>query len=173
MRKDEEHDGTMEGNDRDPAQLTDAERAELQAERDRVPTARAAGIEGLKIVQRHRGWVTDNGLHALARELDLPPAELDAVASFYNLIHRRPVGRHVILLCDSVSCWTLGQPTLQEKLTGLLGIRPGGTTDDGRFTLLPMACLGCCDRAPAMMIDEDLHTGLTVDGLQDILDRYD
>ena len=163
----------MNDRKRDPETLTDAERAELAAERERVPDARAAGIEGLKIVQRHRGWVTDAGLHALARELDLPPAELDSVASFYNLIHRRPVGRHVILLCDSVSCWTLGQESLQAKLGSLLDVDLGGTTADGRFTLLPICCLGCCDRAPALMIDEDLHTGLVPDDLEGILARYD
>jgi NADH-quinone oxidoreductase subunit E len=157
----------------DPPELTAGEQHELQAERERVPSARAAGIEGLKIVQRHRGWVTDAGLAALAAALELPAAELESVATFYNLIHRRPVGRHVILLCDSVSCWVLGQESLQAALEDHLGIRAGETTPDGRFTLLPMACLGCCDRAPAMMIDDDLHHGLAPDGLAAILERYE
>jgi len=162
-------------NDRadDPRELTADERAELQEELDRLPTRRAAGIEGLKIVQRHRGWVTDAGLAALAAALDLSVAELESVATFYNLIYRRPVGRHVILLCDSVSCWTLGQEDLQSALETRLGISLGETTADGRFTLLPMACLGCCDRAPAMMIDRDLHTDLVPAGLDAILDRYE
>ena len=98
----------------------------------------AVCIEALKIVQRHRGWVSDDGLRDVADILDMTPDELDSVATFYNLIFRKPVGRHVILICDSVSCWIMGyERDPATYLKERLGIGLGETTADGRFTLLP------------------------------------
>ena len=102
----------------------------------------------------------------------MTPDELDSVATFYNLIFRKPVGRHVILICDSVSCWVMGYRGMEEHLKARLGIGFGETTADGRFTLLPNACLGVCERAPAMMIDEDLHTDLHPEKIDQILEKY-
>ncbi len=152
--------------------LTDEERQEIVAELPRYPEKRAACVEALKIVQRRRGWVSDESLREVAELLEMTPDELDGVATFYNLIFRRPVGRHVILLCDSVSCWIMGGTDLRRRLQERLQIRPGETTADGRFTLLPVVCLGACDRAPAMMIDDDLHGDLTAQRLDAILERY-
>ena len=98
--------------------------------------------------------------------------ELDSVATFYNMIFRKPVGRHVILLCDSISCWVLGYEDIQEYFKKTLGIGLGETTSDGRFTLLPNCCLGTCDCAPALMIDNDLHRNLSIDQLDEILKKY-
>ena len=98
--------------------------------------------------------------------------EIDSVANFYNLIFRKPVGRHVILICDSVSCWVNGYEKLREHLRNRLGINPGGTTPDQRFTLLPIVCLGACGSAPAMMIDGDLHGNLDAAAIDGILERY-
>jgi NADH-quinone oxidoreductase subunit E len=152
--------------------LSEEERREIETEITRYPDKRAVCIDALKIVQRHRGWVSDESLADIAALLDLSPAELDGVATFYNLIFRKPVGRHVILLCDSVSCWIMGYERQREHLRGRLGIEFGQTTPDGRFTLLPIVCLGCCDRAPAMMIDEDLHTDLTPEKIDRALEGY-
>ena len=152
--------------------LSAGEIAEIDAEVAIVPSRAAATIEALKVVQRHRGWVSDGSLRAVAAHLGVPEAELEGVASFYNLIFRRPVGRHVILWCDSVSCWVMGCDPLATALRAKLGVGPGETTADGRFTLLPIACLGICDHAPALMIDDDLHVDLTPEGLDDVLARY-
>ena len=103
----------------------------------------------------------------------MTPEELDSVATFYNLLFRRPVGRHVILLCDSVSCWIVGSEQLGEYLTSRLGIGLGETTEDGRFTLLPVACLGTCDHAPAMMVGDDLYRDLEPASLDEILSQYE
>ena len=149
--------------------LTPGERAEIEREAARYPTRRAAGVEALKIVQKARGWVPDEELGEVAAMLGLSPHELDAVATCYSLLFRRPVGRRVLLLCDSVTCWMLGADRLRERLEARLGIRAGQTTPDGRFTLLPVACLGCCDRAPALLAGEELHTGLTEEALEGIL----
>ncbi|MGC8526826.1 NADH-quinone oxidoreductase subunit NuoE [Acidiphilium sp.] len=135
-------------------------------------TPRAAGIDALKAVQKRHGHVSDDHLAEVAALLGMTPAELDGVATFYNLIFRRPVGRHVILLCDSVACWVMGATAARNLLRQRLGIEPGETTPDGRFTLLPIVCLGCCDRAPAMMIGDDLHGNLTPERIDAILEQY-
>ncbi len=99
--------------------------------------------------------------------------EVDSVATYYNVIYRQPVGRHVILVCDSVSCHIMGYDPVREHLEATLGIELGQTTKDDRFTLLPVACLGACDKAPVMMIDEDLHVNLTTETIGHVLDQYE
>jgi NADH-quinone oxidoreductase subunit E len=102
----------------------------------------------------------------------MTPDELDNVATFYNLIFRKPVGRHVILLCDSVSCWIMGYERLREAFKNRLGIDFGETTPDERFTFLPIVCLGTCDHAPAMMIDDELYRDLDPAKLDEILTKH-
>jgi len=153
--------------------LSDEERREIEAEIAIYAQKRSACIDALKVVQQHRGWVSDEALDDLAEVLDMTPAELDSVATFYNLIFRQPVGRHVILICDSVSCWLLDYETLLDHLKARLGIDLGETTPDGRFTLLPSVCLGACDRAPVMMVDEDLHVDLTPEKIDQVLAGYE
>ncbi|MFB3915835.1 MAG: NADH-quinone oxidoreductase subunit NuoE [Terriglobales bacterium] len=126
----------------------------------------------MKIVQRRRGWVSDESIRDIAELLDMSPDDLDGVATFYNLIYRKPVGRHVILLCNSVSCWIMGYERLRERLCQRIGIQFGETSADGRFTLLPIVCLGTCDHAPALMIDNDLHRDLTPESVEGILENY-
>ncbi len=155
--------------------LSDEERSEIDNKVEQYPKRSAACIEALKIVQEHRGFVSDESLGEVAEHLGMSVEELDSIATFYNLIFRRPVGRHVILLCDSISCWILGCDRLREGLERSLGIGMGETTDDGRFTLLPIACLGTCDHAPAFMIDEHLHRDLDPEdeeALDALLARY-
>jgi len=147
-------------------------RSEIEAHLDHYPVKSAASIDALKIVQAHERWVSDEALHEVAEMLEMSPEELDGVASFYNLVYRRPVGEHVILLCDSVSCWLMGGTNIAATLEQKLGVELGETSEDGQFTLLPMCCLGDCDHAPMMMIDEDTHRDLTPDGLDAILAKY-
>ncbi len=153
--------------------LTEQEKKEIEAVAEHYPMKRAAGIEALKIVQKHRGWVSDEVLTLVADVLEMSSTDLDAVATFYNFIFRRPVGRHVILVCDSVSCWIMGYGTIVNHLENRLGIGLGETTGDGRFTLLPNVCLGACDRAPAMMIDDELYGDLDAEKIDKILASYD
>ena len=103
--------------------LTENEIKEINHEVSVVPYKKAAVIEALKIVQQHRGWVSDESIEAVADYLEMSPAEVDSVATFYNLIFRRPVGRHVILLCDSISCYVMGYQKLYEALQQLLKIK--------------------------------------------------
>ena len=153
--------------------LTDDERQEIAEVIDHYELKRAGSIEALRVVQSHRGWVSDEALCDVASMLEMSPSELDAVATFYNLIFRRPVGRHVILVCDSVSCWIMGSDSVAEYLKKRLDIDFGQTTSDGRFTLLPQVCLGACDRAPVMMIDEQLYGELDAEKIDEILASFD
>jgi NADH-quinone oxidoreductase subunit E len=152
--------------------LSEAEKKEIEVEIRHYDHKRAACVDALKIVQRHRGWVSDESLRELAQFLEMTPDELDNVATFYNLIFRQPVGKHVVLVCDSVTCWIMGYEGLQRRLRERLGIRLGETTADGRFTLLPIVCLGTCDHAPAMMIDNDLYQDIDPDKLDEILAKH-
>ena len=152
--------------------LSPEERREIEAEFAHYPDKRALTIDAMKIVQKHRGWVSDDALKDISEILEVPVSELDSVATFYNLIYRKPVGRHVILVCDSISCWVMGYDRLRDQLTSRLGIKMGETTSDGRFTLLPIVCLGTCDHAPAMMVDEDLHRDLDTEKIDSILEQY-
>ncbi len=152
--------------------LSETERHQIEEEIAKVDRREGASIEALKIVQQRRGWVDDEALRDAAEFLGMTADELDAVATFYNLIFRRTVGRHVILICDSVSCYVLGYEQMLNHFKERLGITLGETTPDNRFTLLPVACLGICDHAPAMMIDQDLHVDLTEAKIDEILQRY-
>ncbi len=152
--------------------LSEREKKAILEELRRYPQARAAVPDALRVVQASRGWVSNEGLQDVAGLLGLSAEEVEELATFSNLIFRRPVGRHVILLCDSVSCWIVGSNALAEHLRSRLGIGPGETTSDGRFTLLPANCLGACDQAPVMMVDEDLHVRLTPEKADRILEGY-
>ena len=145
---------------------------EIAAETAHYPKREAGCIDALKIVQRHRGWVSDESVHDIAVHLGMSQTDVDSVATFYNLIYRKPVGRHVISICDSVSCWIMGYEQLRKHLHERLGIRFGETTPDNRFTLLPTVCLGCCDHAPAMMVDSDLHSDLDPKKIDAQLENY-
>ncbi len=153
------------------AALSDAEIAAIDAELAHVPVRAGAAIDALKIVQAHRGWISDESLKAIARHLHMSAAELDGIATFYTLIFRKPVGEKVILLCNSVTCWMKGCNALQQKITEQLGIGMGETTPDNKYTLLPMTCLGACDKAPVMMVGDDLHEELSEQSLLEIFPR--
>ena len=150
--------------------LTEEERLEIEAKRHQYALGAAACIDALKIVQRHRGWVSDESIRDLAEFLGMTPDELDSVATFYNLIFRKPVGKRVILICDSVSCWIMGYDRIREHLTSRLGIRLGETSPDGEFTMLPIPCLGACDHAPTLMINDELYQDLEPPKLDQILE---
>lgn len=152
--------------------LSPQEIEEIDHEIAAMPQKRGACIEALKAVQRHRGWVSDEAVADVAAYLEMSPHEVDSVATFYNLIFRRPVGRHVIFVCDSVSCWIMGHERVQQALEDKLGVGLGETSADDRFTLLPIPCLGTCDHAPALMVDDDLHRDVEPAKVGEILEKY-
>lgn len=152
--------------------LSPEEKQEIEAELPHYPVKQALSIDAMKIVQKHRGWVSDEALQDIGEFLGMSPSDLDGVATFYNLIFRKPVGRHVVYVCDSVSCWIMGAGRITDRLTAQCGAKLGESTADGRFTLLPIVCLGACDHAPVMMVDDDLHLDLELAKVDEIVARY-
>jgi NADH-quinone oxidoreductase subunit E len=155
-----------------PRKLTADEIGEIEHELELYPDKRAVGLEALKIVQKHQGWVSDESLLAISKYLDIPPADLEGVATFFNLVYRHQVGENVMLFCNSVSCWIMGCDNLKAHIKNKLDIDFGETTPDGDFTLLPVPCLGDCDRAPVMMVGRDLHRNLTCEKIDEIILDY-
>jgi NADH-quinone oxidoreductase subunit E len=116
--------------------------------------------------------VPDGAIPAIGEVLGIPGSDVEGVATFYNLIFRRPVGRHVIKVCDSVSCFLTGYDEVRHAFSAKLGVELGQTTPDGRFTLLPICCLGACDKGPVLMIDQDTHFDVAPDQLDKLLEQY-
>jgi len=152
--------------------LTTEQIKEIKEIYKHFPKKDAACVEGLKVIQKYHRWVSDEAVKELAEILDMSPAAIDSVATYYSLIFRRPVGKHVIFICNSVSCWIMGYEKILTDIKMKLNIDYGETTSDGRFTLLSIPCLGNCDHAPAMLIGEDLHEDLTSGKLDNIFKNY-
>lgn len=152
--------------------LTELEIEEIKEEIRQYPYPSVACIDALKIVQKYRGWVSDESVKDVAEMLDMSVGEVEGVATFYTRIYRKPVGKNIILLCDSVSCLLMGYESLYDHISGKLGIAFGETTPDDRFTLLPNSCLGDCDHAPAMMINNDHYHNLTIEKVDELLEKY-
>ncbi|WP_393937237.1 NADH-quinone oxidoreductase subunit NuoE [Aeromonas rivipollensis] len=152
--------------------LSQAERDAIAHETHHYEDPRAASIEALKIVQQARGWVPDGAIHAIAAVLGIPASDVEGVATFYSQIFRQPVGRHIIRVCDSMVCYINGHEQLLAGLKEVMDLAPGQTSPDGRFTLLPVCCLGNCDKGPALMIDDDTYGGLDAVSLLKTLEAY-
>jgi NADH-quinone oxidoreductase subunit E len=150
--------------------LNAEEKVEIDREIGRYEYRHGACIDALRILQQHRGWISDETIGDIADYLDLSPDVVEGVATFYNGIYRKPVGKHIILLCDSVSCWMKGCDALRARIKKELKIEFGETTPDKQFTLLPIQCLGACDHAPVFMIDADLYTDCRPDQLERIFE---
>ena len=156
----------------DRFELSDELRAAIEEEKHHYEDPRAASIEALKMVQKEHGWVPDGAIYAVAEVLGIPASDVEGVATFYSQIFRQPVGRHIIRVCDSMVCYIGGHENLIDSIGEKLGIAIGETTEDGRFTLLPVCCLGNCDKAPAIMIDDDTHGNLDSDSMLQLLEQY-
>ena len=152
--------------------LSDAERSAIEHEMHHYEDPRAASIEALKIVQKQRGWVPDGASEAIGQVLGIPASDVEGVATFYSQIFRQPVGRHIIRVCDSMTCFVGGHENVLASIKDQLGIEPGQTTADGRFTLLPVCCLGNCDKAPAVMVDDYTFGNVQPDCVASMLEAY-
>jgi NADH:ubiquinone oxidoreductase subunit E/NAD-dependent dihydropyrimidine dehydrogenase PreA subunit/ferredoxin len=126
----------------------------------------------LEARHRREGYLSEEALKEIAAYLNLPLSEVYGVASFYAFLSRRPQGEHVIRICKSLPCFLKDAPMIIETVKKLIGISLGETTSDGRFSLALTNCIGACDQAPAMLIDETLHGNLTPEKIVDILNSY-
>jgi len=152
--------------------LSDDERREIEGSLPHYPDRPSASATAMRVVQRHRGWLSDEALEDIAAFLEVTVEDLDSRATFANMLFRQPVGRHVVLVCDSDCCYVMGYERLVAHIAERLGVGLGETTPDGRFTFLPIVCLAHCDHAPAMQVDGDLHGDLTPERVDEILATY-
>jgi NADH-quinone oxidoreductase subunit E len=151
--------------------LPDALKEQLETQIRRVEHPRELAIDVMSALQEHFGYFSDEAAGHASRLLGMTLLELDELATFYTFIYREPVGRYVIHVCDSLICWMEGEENLAEHLLNKLGIQMGGTTADGLFTVLPVCCIGYCDRAPAILINRKVHGPLTVESLDQLIDN--
>ncbi len=136
----------------------------------RYPVKRSALLPALWLGQQEQGFCSLEAQEQIAEKIGISPAAVAAVVSFYTMFHTRPVGRHVIDVCTTVSCWLRGSDELVRHIQEKLGVEAGGTTLDGRFTLRTVECLGSCGTAPMCQIDDDYHEDLTFQKIDRILD---
>jgi NADH-quinone oxidoreductase subunit E len=152
--------------------LTEIEQQEIERAIHPGEPRRMAVGDALNIVQKRNGWVSDEQVQKIADLLHMTPAEVDSIATFYNMIFRRPVGRHVLCICDSVSCHIMEYKAIHEYLQSRLGISLGQTTPDNLITYLPCACLGHCEQAPAIMVDGQVVGLVTPKKIDTILEDF-
>ena len=131
---------------------------------------RSALIPLLFVIQRERGWIDNAGVNFLARFLELEITDVWETATFYSMFNLRPVGRHHLQICKTLSCKIMGEPEITEHVCHKLGIHAGETTPDGKFTVSRVECLGSCGTAPMMQIGFDYHEDLTVEKVDKLLD---
>jgi len=150
--------------------LPPAAKAELDEVRKRYPTTEACLLPALHIAQRAwDGWLPDEALAAVAAELELPLSKVYGVVTFYDLYHQKPVGRHRVRVCTNLPCQLRGSGEIMETVQGELGVGEDEVTSDGRCSFIHFECLGSCDTAPMMMINDDYHENLTPSRVRTIL----
>jgi len=138
--------------------------------RQRYPRPESALLPALWAVQRSEGYLPMESLAAVAAIFGVTTAKVTSVASFYSMLSMEPRGRYVIQVCQSISCSLMGSDSIIRHLSGKLGIDPGETTEDGKFTLIEVECLASCGTAPMMQINDDYYENLTPDGVDQILE---
>lgn len=152
--------------------FNEAAKKELEAIRLKYPSARAALLPALYVAQREFNWLSPDAYEAVSDLLGVPKAIARGVGSFYAMYKHKPAGRNIVQLCTNVSCMILGAERLVDFLKNKYGLEPGGTTQDGRFSLVIMECIGACGTAPAMLVNDDFYENLTEKYIEEILGRY-
>ncbi len=145
---------------------------QLQEQVDAVDHPRELAVDVMMALQDHHGYLNEAAVETAAELLQMSTLEIDELATFYTFIYRQPVGRHVIHVCDSLICWMEGEENLVDHLCNKLGIGMGDTTTDGLFTLLPVCCIGYCDRAPAILVDRKVYGPLTIAKLDLLIEEF-
>lgn len=144
----------------------------LRELRDKYPDKCAMLMPALYIAQRESGCLSQETLEDVAEALSIPKATVKGVSTFYAMYQHKPMGRHLIQLCTNVSCMLMGAERLVDFLKEKYSLAPGGTSPDGRFSLVIMECIGACDKAPAMLVDTDLHGNLNEENILPALESY-
>jgi NADH-quinone oxidoreductase subunit E len=134
------------------------------------PESRSAVLAALRLAQEQHGWLSPEALREVAAALGETPAYCEAIASFYDMFHLRPVGRHVVEVCTNLSCALVGAQRVVDAFETELGLRPGETSEDGEVTLRTMECAGGCGRAPVVVIDHRYHEPVRPEDVRQIVE---
>jgi NADH-quinone oxidoreductase subunit E len=151
--------------------LSEELKASLEKKISLAEHPRELVVDVMLVFQDNYGFLSDEALEEAAMLLGMTPLEMEELATFYTFLYREPVGKYVIHVCDSVICWMDGYESIRDYLCGKLGIKMGETTPDGLFTLLPVCCIGYCDRSPAILINRKVYGPLTPEKLDNILEE--
>ena len=154
-----------------PAEFPPEARERIDRILARYPTKQAALLPILWVAQETWGWVSREAAEEVARIVEVPPAHVSGVLTFYTMYNLAPVGRHLLQFCTSISCHLAGAGDLLEHCRRRLGIDMGQTTPDGRFTLTEVECIAGCDRAPSMMVNDAYHEPMDAPKLDALLER--
>lgn len=154
-------------------ELSDIEKYSIDKLLKHTPYPSGITIDALKIMQKHRGWISDGCIDALAQYTNIPHSDIDSVATFYNLIFRSPVGDTILHPCNGISCEIMGSKSIQQCISRTLHIQPGETTADHHITLIPLPCLGACDKAPVMLVNQHLYEQLDDQATVQILNELE
>ena len=145
---------------------------EIESVKEKYPDQKSALLPVLYIAQREFGWLSHDALTAVAASLNLPEATVRGTASFYSMFRHKEMGRNLVQLCTNISCMILGSEKLVDFLETKFKVRPGETTEDSRFSLVIMECIGACGTAPAMLVNTDYYDNLTEEKITEILETY-
>ncbi len=160
--------------DTNGARLPDEIRDAIDALRPRYPTEEALLLPALHLAQRHwDGWLPDEAIEAVAHELNLTPAKVYGVVTFYDLYHQKPVGRHRLRVCTNLSCALRGAEEVLASLKNHLQVDENEVTPDGKCSFVHFECLGACEQAPMMMVDDDYRGHLTPESVRQIVEELD
>lgn len=152
--------------------LSEDAKVRIQLAAMKYPNPRGAVIPALHIAQEENGRVTEEDMRSIAAELHVPESDVFGTATFYSLLRHRPAGRHVIAVCHNLPCTLMGAEPIIEHLKKRLGVDEGEVTPDGVFSFHRIECIGRCDGAPAMLVDDVYHGNLTPEKLDAILSSY-
>ena len=139
----------------------------------RYPDAQGAVLPALHIIQKEYGHLTYEAMRFVSQQLRVPESDVFGTATFYSLYRWKNPGRHLIQICHNLSCSLMGAESMIKHLEAKLGVCEGQVTKDGRFSFIRMECIGRCDGAPAMLVDDDYHGDLTPDRIEGILKKYE
>ncbi|HEX7520117.1 MAG TPA: NADH-quinone oxidoreductase subunit NuoE [Candidatus Deferrimicrobium sp.] len=151
--------------------FSETARAEFERLLTRYPDRKAVILPALHLAQKEFGYVSDETIVYIAGLVGTSPAEIEGVASFYTMYNRQPVGKYHVQICRNIACSLLGAEHLIEHVAGKLGVMPGGTTPDGKFTLSQVECLGSCGTAPVMQVNDAYYENLTEASIDAILEK--
>jgi NADH-quinone oxidoreductase subunit E len=143
---------------------------QVQAAANRYPDRRSAVLEALRLAQEgHEGWLPDEALREVAEALEVTPAYVKAIASFYDMLHLEPVGRHLVEVCTNLACALVGAQRVVEAFESELGVHAGETTEDGEITFRTVECLGGCGYATVVAVDHRYREFVNADDVPRIL----